>query len=108
MHESMKMVCFGGHFPVFIHKDTREDHERITFSWNPNLLPNGPKTNCAKMVVVNDFVTNGILMFFLMEPKTIPTEMKMPNDFQVKGQGVYYIVSFQIHHGKSRFEVMTS
>ncbi len=54
-----------------------------------------PKTNCVEMVVVNDFVTNGILM----EPKTILTEMKMANDFQMKGQGVYYIVSFQIHHG---------
>jgi len=41
------------------------------------------------MVVVNDFVPNGILMFSLMEPKTIPTNMKMVNNYQVKGQGIY-------------------
>jgi len=57
-----------------------------------------PKTNRAKMAMVNDFVTNGILMFSLMEWKTILTKMKMADDFQVKAQGVYYIVSFQIHH----------
>ncbi len=38
----MKMACLGGHFPILIHKDTREDHERnIGFSWNPNLFLNG-------------------------------------------------------------------
>jgi hypothetical protein len=58
-----------------------------------------PKTNRAKMAMVNDFVRNGILMFSLMERKTILTKMKMADDFQMKGQGVYYIVSFQIHHG---------
>jgi len=33
------MACSGGHFPVPIHKDTREDHKRcIIFSWNRNGL----------------------------------------------------------------------
>jgi hypothetical protein len=33
----MKMACLGGHFPILISKNTREDHERcIAFSWNPN------------------------------------------------------------------------
>ncbi len=100
MHESMKMVCPKGHFLVFIRKDTREDHEKKSpFHGIPISSLMEPKTNNTEMVVVNDFVTNGILMFSLMEPKTIPTEMRMVDNFQVKGQGVYYIVSFQIHHG---------
>jgi hypothetical protein len=100
MHESMKMVCSKGHFPIFIHKDTKEDHEKKSpFHGIPISSLMEPKTNHAEMVVVNNFVMNGILMFSLMEPKTILTKMKMADDFQVKGQGVYYIVSFQIHHG---------
>jgi uncharacterized membrane protein len=47
------------------------------------------KTNCVEMAVVNDFVANGIMMFPLMEPKTIPAKMKMVKDYQVKGQGIY-------------------
>jgi hypothetical protein len=90
----------GGHFPVIIHKDTKEDHERnITFSWNLNVLPSEEKTNRTKMVVVNNFVANGIPMFSLMEPKTIPSKMKMVDNYQVKGQGICLIVSFQILHG---------
>ncbi len=51
------------------------------------------------MVVVNDFVANGIPMFSLMEPKTISSKMKMVKNYQVKGQGICLIVSFQILHG---------
>jgi len=47
------------------------------------------KTNHAKMVVVDNFVGNGIPMFSLMEPKTILAKMRMVNDYQAKGQGVY-------------------
>lgn len=47
------------------------------------------KTNHAKMAVVNNFVANGILMFSLVEPKTILTKMRMVNDYQAKGKGVY-------------------
>jgi hypothetical protein len=55
------------------------------------------KTNRTEMV--NDFMANGISMFSLMEPKTIPTEMKMVNDYQVKGQGICKTISFHIYHG---------
>ncbi len=84
------MACSGGHFPIIIHKDTKEDHERnITFSWNPDLLPMEEKTNCVEMAVVNDYMANGISMFSLMGPKTIPAKMRMVDDYQVKGQGIY-------------------
>jgi hypothetical protein len=41
------------------------------------------------MAMVNNFVVNGISMFSLMEPKTSWAEMRMDDDFQMKGQGVY-------------------
>ncbi len=35
----MRMACLGGHFLIFICKDTKEDCERcIAFLWNPNGL----------------------------------------------------------------------
>ncbi len=35
----MKMACSGGHFPIFICEDTKEDHKKcIAFLWNPNGL----------------------------------------------------------------------
>jgi len=38
----MKMACSGGHFLVVIREDMKENHEKnITFSWNPNLFPDG-------------------------------------------------------------------
>jgi hypothetical protein len=38
----MEMACSRSHFPIFIHKDTEEDHERsITYLWNLDALPNG-------------------------------------------------------------------
>jgi hypothetical protein len=38
----MEMACSKSQFPILIHKDTKEDHEKnIAFSWNPNALPNG-------------------------------------------------------------------
>ncbi len=53
-----------------------------------------PKKNRIEMVVVKDFVANGIPMFSLMEPKIIWAEMRMVNDFQAKGQGIYSTISF--------------
>jgi hypothetical protein len=41
------------------------------------------------MVVVDDFVGNGIPMFSLMESKSIMAKMTMVDDNQVKGQSVY-------------------
>jgi len=38
----MEMACCGSHFPILIHKDTKDDHERsITYSWILDALPNG-------------------------------------------------------------------
>jgi hypothetical protein len=38
----MEMACSGSHFPILIHKDTKDDHERsITYSWILDALPNG-------------------------------------------------------------------
>jgi hypothetical protein len=39
------------------------------------------KTNCAEMVVVDNFVGNGISMFSLMEPKTILAKMRMVDNY---------------------------
>jgi hypothetical protein len=39
------------------------------------------KTNHAKMVVVDKFVGNGILMFSLMEPKIILAKMIMVDNY---------------------------
>jgi len=64
-----------------------------------------PKTNHIEMVVVDDFVVNGISMFSLMEPKIILAEMRMINDFQVLDR---LLSNPSWSSTKSHFEVVTS
>ncbi len=46
------------------------------------------KTNRTEMVVVNEFVANGIPMLSLMDLKIILGKMRMVDNYQAKGQGI--------------------
>jgi hypothetical protein len=92
----MKMACSKGPFQFSFtrtpEKTTRDASPsrgiQMVFMFNPETIP-------AKMTMVNDLSMNQNLMFSLNLQKKNWTEKRMGDDFLVRGQGVYYNVSFQ-------------
>ncbi len=85
------MACSGSHFPILIHKDIKEDHERcIAFSWNPNgLFIQAKDKSCQKMTMADDLMSNQKLIISLNLRKKNQVGTRIVDDFLVIGQSVY-------------------